>query len=168
MQADGLAVVVEGRALSVPWAQVGWLVLGPAAGRAPAGKPAHLLELADGTSLRAASLALEDGRLSAQDGPASYSVEPARLARIRVAPVAYVYLSDGSGAHQADALPGRVLAAARRPGRRGRAAGAEGARLPQGHRHVRRHADDVRPAGRLLEALRASRGGRMRRASWAA
>jgi hypothetical protein len=94
VQADGLAVVAEGRALSVPWSQVGWLVLSPAAGRAPAGKPAHLLELADGTSLRAASLALEDGRLSAQDGPASYSIEPARLARIRVAPVAYVYLSD--------------------------------------------------------------------------
>ena len=94
VQADGLAVVAAGHTLSVPWSQVGWLVLSPAAASSPAEAPAHMVELTDGTTLRAASLALEGGKLTATDGPVAYTVEPARLARIRVAPVAYAYLSD--------------------------------------------------------------------------
>ncbi len=94
MGADGVAVQAAGRALTVPWGQVGWLVLSPAGAPPAASRPAHLVELADGTALRAASLALSDGRLTAADGPAAYAIDADRLARIRVASGAYVYLSD--------------------------------------------------------------------------
>ena len=166
LQADGPSVVAAGRALSVPWSQVGWLVLSPAAGTAPAEAPAHLVVLADGTALRAASLALEGGKLTAADGPASYSIEPARVARIQLAPLGLrLPQRPEADPDRADALRGRVLAAAHRPVRRRRAARAEGAHLREGHRCLRRHAHDVRPAARLLEVLRPGRGGRRGAAS---
>ncbi len=91
--ADGVTVQAAGRSLTVPWTAVGWLVLSPA-GAPPPDKPAHLVMLSDGTTLPAASLALSDGKLTATDGAAIYTVDADRLARIRVASDAYVYLSD--------------------------------------------------------------------------
>ncbi len=91
--ADGVTVQAAGRTLTVPWAQVGWLVLSPTGSSSPTG-PADLIELTDGSTLRAASLAFSDGKLTAPGGPAAYTVDAARLSRIRIASDAYVYLSD--------------------------------------------------------------------------
>jgi hypothetical protein len=90
--ADGVTVEVGGQKRTVPWAQVDWLVLSPAGAAAP--QRTSVVELVDGTALSVKDLSLEGGRVSAKDGPASYSVEAARLSRIRVASDAYVYLSD--------------------------------------------------------------------------
>jgi len=91
---DGPAIVAAGRRLAVPWAQVGWLVLSQAAGLQLREERAHRIELTDGTTLRAVSVSLAEGMLTAERGPERYSIRLARLARIRVASEAYVYLSD--------------------------------------------------------------------------
>jgi len=90
---EGLLLgAAEGRRV-VPWKSVEWIVLATGAGASPE-TAAHGVELADGTRIPAPSIVLRDERLTVTDGGARYAVERRTLARIRVRPDAYCYLSD--------------------------------------------------------------------------
>ena len=92
----GLSIALGGAQSTLPWGEVRWAVLSPGAG--PKEEAAgHMLELADGTRIRARSLDLEGATLTAQDGPARYVVNaagPNPLVRLRVHSDSYRYLGD--------------------------------------------------------------------------
>jgi hypothetical protein len=93
VSAEGVRVSVAGRDRTADWDRCAGVVLSGAAGTA-APIRRHVILLLDGSVIEADSFALADGLLTARLGPAEYSVQCAKLARIRVAEGSYAYLSD--------------------------------------------------------------------------
>nr|MCK4376151.1 hypothetical protein [Candidatus Brocadiia bacterium] len=92
MTAAGVTVSVGQARRTVPWTDLRWLVLSPAAPQAE--DEGHLVELADGTLIRLRSFELRDGTLTGEGRTARYSIAAGRPARIRIRSDAYRYLSD--------------------------------------------------------------------------
>ncbi|MFO7957380.1 MAG: NPCBM/NEW2 domain-containing protein [Candidatus Brocadiia bacterium] len=90
---DGVTVSVRGRARTIPWENLGWLVLARTASQPHAGPP-HVVELTCGSTLRAASVRFQQGALTAAAEGIEYTIEPDRLLRLRVGSDAYRYVSD--------------------------------------------------------------------------
>ncbi|NLW49384.1 MAG: hypothetical protein GXY85_00890 [Candidatus Brocadiaceae bacterium] len=90
---DGVELTIGGgRRRSLGWDAVGWIVLGPVGDRAPA--PVHRVLLADGTAVPLDAFELRGGRLSGLGAGARWTIEAARLARVRVASERHRCLSD--------------------------------------------------------------------------
>jgi len=93
MSHNGVTVSIGARTRTVPWDNVGWVVLAHT-GPERTAEPRHVVKLACGSTARAESLRLEQGTLTATAGGIDYTIDIDRLRRIRVSSDAYRYLSD--------------------------------------------------------------------------
>jgi len=92
----GLTVAIGRARRTVPWSALRWAVLSPG-GRPRQHATGHMVELADGTTIRLQSLELRGEALTGEESAASYRVQLPSAngpARIRIWSDAYHYLSD--------------------------------------------------------------------------
>jgi hypothetical protein len=93
MSEQGLTVSVGERVRTVPWENVGWMVLARTGPEPPAERQ-HVVEVTCGSALRVASVRFQQEALTAAADGIEYTVESDRLLGLRVGSDTYRYLSD--------------------------------------------------------------------------
>ena len=92
LSGDGVRVKLAGVERSLPWARAQWIVMAPNAARQAA--PPHLVQLCDGTRVRADTLELKDGRLRAKAGEMAIEAGVEALSRVDIGSPRCRYLED--------------------------------------------------------------------------